>query len=165
MERESQFVLPPLVAGVADVMRLKRELEALQEYLHQAALRHTPEAELKLPKTSRVLDELIKANNLNLLSREQYENTMATLTDIEMTAPRVHMAFNTDPSSAFATRIVEWLRANIHPGVLVQIGLQPTLAAGCVVRTTNKQLDLSLKQHFKDARPLLIQKLEQGVVQ
>lgn len=163
MAREANaFVLPPLVVGHADIMRLKRELESLYEYLHQAALRHTPEAELKMPKTSRVLDELIKANKLDLLKREDYELTMAQLDIIEQKAPRIHVSFSSDPSSAFIVKIVEWLRANIHPGVLVQVGLQPTLAAGCVVRTTNKQFDLSLKKHFEKARPMLVQKLQEG---
>jgi F0F1-type ATP synthase delta subunit len=163
MEREAgAFVLPPLVVGIADIMRLKRELDALYEYLHQSALRHTAETELKLPKTSRVLDELIKANKLDLLKREQYELVMAQLDAIEQRAPQIHLSFSSDPSSAFIVRIVEWLRQNIHPGVLVQIGLQPTLAAGCVVRTTNKQFDLSLKHHFETARPMLIQKLQEG---
>jgi F0F1-type ATP synthase delta subunit len=159
----SSFVLPPLVIGVADIMRLKRELDALSEYLHQAALRHTPESELKLPKTSRVLDELIKANKLDLLKREQYELTMAQLETIEQKAPQIHLSFSSDPSSAFIVRVVEWLRQNIHPGLLVQVGLQPTLAAGCIVRTTNKQFDLSLKHHFETARPSLIQKIQEGV--
>lgn len=159
----TSFILPPLVVGVADIMRLKRELDALSEYLHQAALRHTSEAELKLPKTSRVLDELIKANKLDLLNREQYERTMAALETIEQKAPQIHLSFSSDPSAAFIVRVVEWLRQNIHPGILVQIGLQPTLAAGCIVRTTNKQFDLSLKQHFAAARPTLIQKVQEGM--
>ena len=164
MEREvSSFVLPPLVVGLADIMRLKRELDGLYEYLHQAALRHTPETELKMPKTSRVLDELIKANKLDLLKREQYEQTLAELNAIEQKAPQIHLSFSADPSPAFTVRIVEWLRLNVHPGIMVQVGLQPTLAAGCVVRTTNKQFDLSIKHHFEASRPLLIQKIQEGM--
>ncbi len=157
------FVLPPLVLGVSDIMRLRRELETLSEYLHQAALRQTPAAELKLPKTSRVLDELIRVNKIDLLHREQFEFIMAELEAIETKAPQIHLSFSTDPSAAFMARIVEWLRLNVHPGILVQVGLQPTLAAGCVVRTTNKQFDLSLKSHFAAARPLLIQKLQESL--
>lgn len=159
----STFVLPPLVVGVADIMRLKRELDGLYEFLHQSALRHASAAEVKLPKTSRILDELIKANKLDLLQREQYEFVMAELNIIEAKAPQIHLSFSTDPSAAFMSRIVEWLRLNVHPGVLVQVGLQPTLAAGCIVRTTNKQFDLSLKHNFEKARPLLIQKIQEGI--
>jgi F0F1-type ATP synthase delta subunit len=39
--------------------------------------------------------------------------------------------------------------------VLVQIGLQPNLGAGCVVRTTNKYFDMSLRTKFFDSRDKL----------
>jgi F0F1-type ATP synthase delta subunit len=52
---------------------------------------------------------------------------------------------------------VTWLRANIHPQALVQVGLQPNIAAGCVVRTANKQFDLSLRQSFAKHKDLLIE--------
>jgi hypothetical protein len=37
--------------------------------------------------------------------------------------------------------------------------LQPTLGAGCVVRTTNRQFDFSLRQDFARKRDLLLEKL------
>ncbi|CAN5406310.1 hypothetical protein BH09PAT4_BH09PAT4_01260 [soil metagenome] len=159
----SSFVLPPSVAGVADIMRLKRELDSLYEYLHQSALRQVPATQVNLPKTSHVLDELIRANKLDLLHREQYEFVMAELNIIETKAPQIHLSFSTDPSAAFMSRIVGWLRQNVHPSVLVQVGLQPALAAGVIVRTPNKQFDLSLKQNFEKARPLLMQKIQEGL--
>lgn len=162
-EQQSGLVLPPLVVGIADIMRLRRELDALYEYLHQAALREIPADRLKLPKTSRILDELALANKINLLDRDQFERVAIELERIQETAPQIHISFSTDPSSAFVGRIVDWLRQNVHPGLLVQVGLQPTLAAGCLVRTTNKQFDLSLKQHFKAARPMLVKKLQEGL--
>lgn len=158
-----QFTLPPEVTGVADIMRLRRELETLGEYLHQAALRHTPENTVHLPKTSRILNEVIEANKLDILHREQYEQTMAFVAAIEERAPRIHLAFSTDPSASFMVQIVQWFRANVHPDILLQVGLQPNLAAGCVVRTTNKQFDMSLRRHFEKTRAVLIQKLEEGV--
>lgn len=163
MERETTFTLPPLVVSISDLMRLKRELAALYEFLHQAALRHSDPAAIKLPKTSRMLDDLARTNNIDLLKRDQYEATVTQLDNFLEHAPRIHLAFSTDPSAAFVTRIVEWLRTNVHPGLVVQVGIQPTLAAGCVVRTTNKHFDLSLKHHFRDAKPKLIEKINQGV--
>jgi F0F1-type ATP synthase delta subunit len=160
-EQQPGLVLPPLVVGVADIMRLRRELDALHEYLHQAALRQVSADQLKLPKTSRGLDELALANKINLLNRDEFDRVAVELERIQETAPQVHISFSTDPSSAFVGKIVDWFRQNVHPGLLVQVGIQPTLAAGCLVRTTNKQFDLSLKQHFKAARPTLVQKLHE----
>jgi F0F1-type ATP synthase delta subunit len=155
-----QFHLPNVVVGAADLMRLRRELDALYDYLHQAVLRHVPADQIKMPKTSRTLDEVVKLNKIDLLDRGQYDQLISVLDEIEHKAPRVHVAFSADPSAAFAGQIVDWFRANIHPAVLVQIGLQPTIGAGCVLRTPNKQFDFSIKEHLKKMRPQLIAGLE-----
>jgi len=69
------------------------------------------------------------------------------------------MSFNADPSPLFSQRLVTWLRQEIHPQVLVQTGLQPSLGAGCTLRTTNQFFDFSLREHFKQNRQLLVQKI------
>jgi len=38
--------------------------------------------------------------------------------------------------------------------------LQPTIAAGCIVRTPNKVFDFSLRERFADAEGLLLQALD-----
>jgi hypothetical protein len=43
---------------------------------------------------------------------------------------------------------------------LITIGLQPNIGAGCVVRTTNKYFDLSIKQDFLSKRNLLLEALK-----
>jgi F0F1-type ATP synthase delta subunit len=75
-------------------------------------------------------------------------------------APRVHVSFASDPSAAFTAKIVQWFRDSVHRAILVQVGLQPTIAAGCVVRTTNKSFDFSLRHHFDEQRELLLEALE-----
>ncbi len=164
MDHNNQFRLPNLLVGASDILRLKRELDALYDYLHQAVLRHTPADQVKMPKTSRTLDELARLNNIDLLQRSQYEQLLATLEEVYHKAPRMHIAFATDPSAAFTGRIVDWLRANISPVVLVQIGLQPTLGAGCIVRTTNEQFDFSIREHMRKMRPKLIEQLDRELV-
>jgi hypothetical protein len=57
-------------------------------------------------------------------------------------------------------KLVGWFRANVHPHVLVQVGLQPNIAAGCVVRTTNKVFDLSLRNHFAQNQQVLIESMK-----
>jgi hypothetical protein len=162
MAHKAQLELPEILIGQPDIVRLKRELEALRDYLHQAALRKLSKTDLKLPRTSRLLDEIAKLNGLDILQRTDYDWLLTVLTDLQEHGSQVHVAFPTDPSAAFVAKIVAWLRANVHPQLLVQVGLEPNLAAGCVVRTRNRQFDLSLKEHFATARPLLIKKLEAG---
>jgi hypothetical protein len=153
------LLLPNIAVGRTDVVRLQRELEALGDYLHQEALRKTEPAQIKLPKTSRVLDEFITLNGVDPLYRDQHEQALKGLQDIITQAPRLHISFSTEPSSAFLAKLVGWLRENIDPAVLVQVGLQPSIAAGCIVRTKNRQFDLSLGQSFKKNRELLLNQL------
>jgi F0F1-type ATP synthase delta subunit len=148
-----------LVFGIVEVRRLKRELEALEEYMAQAAMRE-PGKQIALPRVSRLLDALATDNRMNLLQPKDRKHMATFLAHVERSAPTIHMSFATDPSSAFTAKIVTWLRASIAPDVLLEVGLQPTIAAGCIVRTTNKIFDLSLRQHFADAESVLLEALE-----
>lgn len=150
--------LPTLVFGGVEVRRLQLELDELDAYMQQAAIRQTKtkaSAPL-LPRVSRLLDALAAENQRNLLKQEDRTQLQAFLAVLLQHAPTIHMSFASDPSSAFTAKIVAWLRANVHPFALLQIGLQPSIAAGCIVRTNNKVFDLSLRQHFADQKQMLI---------
>ena len=151
--------LPVLVFGVVEVRRLKREVETLDEYMHQSAIRE-PGKQVLLPRVSRLLDALAGDNGRNLLLEEDRLEMEQFLASTEQSAPTIHISFASDPSSAFVAKLVTWLRTNIHPAVLLQIGLQPTIAAGCVVRTPNKNFDLSLRHNLTDQRAKLIEALD-----
>lgn len=154
------FTLPTQVFGVVEVRRLSRELESLDEFMRQAAIREGGSKQASLPKISRLLDAAASDNHLNLLQREDREQLAEGLKTTLADAPVVHLSFASDPSAAFLEKIVTWLRGNIHPLVLVRLGLQPSIAAGCVLRTANKSFDFSLRHRFADQRALLLSSLE-----
>jgi len=160
---QKPMMLPTLVFGLPEVHRLQRELEALEQYLAQAALRNKDSAPV-LPHTSRLLEALATENRLNLLQPETRIQLRAFLKLVVDSAPMVHISFAADPSSAFTAKVVAWLRSNIHPLALLQLGLQPNIAAGCIVRTTNKTFDFSLRERLKTQEESLAAAL-QGVVQ
>ena len=151
--------LPIQVASPTDVGRLLRELEAIDESLRQLGLRAAG-SEVKLPKTSQLMDKVVELNKLNLLQANDRALLQRSLQVIKKRAPVLHMSFSTDPSVLFMEKLVTWLRQEIHPLVLLTIGLQPNIGAGCVVRTTNRQFDFSLRQNFADKRELLMGKLQ-----
>lgn len=157
----SSHMLPVLIFGIVEVRRLKREIEALNEYMRQGRLRE-PGKQAALPRVSRLLDALATDNNRNLLQDDDRQELYDFLGSVERDAPCVNISFASDPSSAFTAKIVTWLRTNIHPAVLLQTGLQPTIAAGCVVRTPNHVFDFSLREHFAKQNALLMQALEAG---
>lgn len=152
------FSLPVSVAGPTDVGRLIRELELIDGALLQLGIR-TGGTDVKMPKTSRLMDQIIEANKLNLLKQPDRTALAEFLTAVKQHAPVLHMSFSADPSPGFIEKLMIWLRKEIHPSVLLNVGLQPNIGAGCIVRTTNKQFDFSLRQDFRQKRDLLLSQL------
>lgn len=150
--------LPLSAISPADIGRLSRELETINNALLEMSVRKSGEA-VKMPQTSRLMDQLIELNTLNLLHQGDRLLLNQFLQAIKHRAPVMHMSFSADPSTTFLEKLITWLRREIHPQVLLNIGLQPTIGAGCVVRTTNHQFDFSLRQDFAKNRTLLIGKL------
>jgi len=148
------MVLPVQVSTPVDVGRLLRETQEVNETLLQLQLRQAGK-QPALPKISSGLDQLVQLNKLNLLQeadRKQLETFLKTLKD---SAPVVHVSFSADPSVSFMEKLVAWLRREIDPLIIVTVGLQPAIGVGCVVRTTNKQYNFSLRENFKKKRDLL----------
>lgn len=151
--------LPTIIFGPIEVRRLQRELEVLEDFLQQAAIRQ-PGKQLQLPRTSRILETLAGNNNLNLLIEAERATLKQFLQEVLAAAPVIHLSFASDPSATFTAKVVAWFRTKIHPYALVQLGLQPAIAAGCVMRTSNKVFDFSLRNRFHGKREILLAGLE-----
>lgn len=154
--------IPVSLVDVVDVKQARREIKALEEFMAQSAIREAGK-QPKLPRTSRTLEELARMNGLNLLIAEQRQIVASFLNQLISQAPVVHMSFATDPSAAFLAKIVTWFRQEVHPYTLIQVGLQPSIAAGCIVRTPNRYIDLSLRKHFTEKRQVLMASLDKLV--
>ncbi len=152
------MVLPITVVSLIDLGRLQRELAAVEVFLEQATARAAGQS-LSLPRLTHNLDATAQANKLNLLVDADRQKLATFLAKVRDKAPVMHISFASDPSAAFLQKIVSWFRTTIHPLVILQVGLQPTIAAGCVLRTSNKYFDLSLRRHFAANRKLLVEKI------
>lgn len=152
--------LPLLAISPGDINRLDRELAAIDGALLELSVRKEGQHAAKLPKTTQLMDQLAELNKLNLLHKTDRALLSQFLVAVRRQAPVVHMSFSANPSTTFLEKLVTWLRREIHPQILLTIGLQPTLGAGCIVRTTNRQFDFSLRQDFAEKRDLLIEKLQ-----
>ena len=146
------------ITSPAEVGRLIRELELIGDTLLQLGLRKGGEA-IRLPKTSYLMDQLVTLNGSNLLQMDDRLHLQQFLKLVKQRAPQLHMSFGVDPSPRFLEQLMLWLRKEIHPQILVDIGLQPTIGAGCIVRTANRQFDFSLRQDFIKPRDVLVAKL------
>lgn len=150
--------LPMFVVGPADISRLIRELEIINSTLLDQKLRKS-DGGTNILKTSQLLGQTAEINTLDLQHAEDREQLAQFLQKIKTQAPVLHMSFSADPSSKFLSKLMAWLRAEIHPYALLTIGLQPTIGAGCILRTTNKYFDFSLREDFTKKRLMLLDQL------
>lgn len=148
-ETKTTLQLPLSVVSSVDVGRLLREVEAIDDFLKQSAIRE-PGTPVKMPRTSRLFDEIVEVNQLNVLHEDDRNRLKDFLSEVKKHAPQLHMSFSADPAPLFTQKLIQWMRGNLHPQVLLQVGLQPNIGAGCVVRTTNKYFDFSLRSRFSE---------------
>lgn len=151
-----ELKLPSSVVSTSDITRLLRELNSLEDFFVGAAVRKTG-VPMQLPKMTASLNQLASANNLNLLNAPHRQQLISRLKDIQSKAPQLHISFAVEPSPKILERILVWFRDNIHPQCLLQVGLQPTIAVGCVVRTPNKVFDMSMRTYLKQQEQYLVE--------
>lgn len=149
-----EFKLPLGIVSPSDVARLLRELDNLDEFFIGANARKGGEP-IQPPRLTRLLDQAAVENKLNLLEASHRKALTEQFNKLQKSAPALHISFATEPPGKILERILIWLRENIHPHTLLQVGLQPSIAAGCVLRTPNKVFDMSLRQHLENQRDYL----------
>ncbi len=148
------FKLPMTVVGRSEIMRMQRELTKLDDFFITAAARKggTP---ISPPRITRVLDEIARDNKVNLLEAAQRKTLVAKLSEVLERAPNLHISFAAEPSPRALEKILVWFRRNIHPQTLLSIGLQPSIAAGCMLRTPNQLFDMSISARLKSQEDYL----------
>ncbi len=148
--------LPLQVTSQSDLGRMYRELLAIDEYMKQSALRTPGTLPSALPRISKALQVLSTSSEMNLLDSDNRQKLIDYISAIYHRPITIHMSFAAEPSPAFIQKLISWLRSSIHPQILLQVGLQPDIAAGCTVRTTNQYFDLSLRKDLARHREELV---------
>lgn len=156
-----ELVIPPNVIGQADVSRVMRELDSLNDFFIAAAARASGTS-VQPPRLSRSLDELARVNQLNLLEEKHRQTLVDHLNSLLKKAPLLHISFAVEPPPKALERILLWFRQNIHPQTLLTVGLQPTIAAGCVLRTPNRWFDMSMREYLRQQQPYLAELIEEA---
>ena len=146
--------LPLTVTGKPELRRLLRELTKIDDFFVNSAAEKNPST-VTQPRMTPLLNEIAAANQINLLEAAQRKNLINVLNDLLQGAPAINISFATEPSSKALEPILVWLRKNIHPQVLLQVGLQPSIAAGCVLRTPNKIFDMSINARLNNEKEYL----------
>ena len=150
--------LPAILASKQDLTHVHRELRVFSDLVMQSIMRH--DKPIKYPPISATLRALAVENQLDLRDETVCKDLLEKLENLKENAPTIHISFPSDPPPEVVQRIVAWLRTEVDPRVVVQIGLQPTIAAGIVMRTPNLFFDFSLRRHFYNNRHKLIEALK-----
>jgi hypothetical protein len=156
------YILPAAVVSRADMMRLLRELESVDNELEQQKARHQGSSgSYHLPTLSKPLSEFLESNKLDVGNDHARMDLKSQLRKLKDHAPVLHMTFSTEVDPESMQYLTAWVRRELHPQALISIGLQPSLVAGVYVRTPNHVHDLSVRAFMKDSRRIIVEALDQ----
>ena len=142
----SGLILPTAIATKADLVNVIRNLEAVLDTFVENSVRTDEGVDFASQATvSSNLALLVKENQLEV-SVETLKALQVWLNHLKDHAPMVRFTFANDPNPEFLASIVEWLRQNSGQFVLIRYGIQPSIAAGCLMYTPRKRYDFSLRK-------------------
>jgi hypothetical protein len=149
--------LPPVVADKQAVLTLLKELELFDEASRQAHLR----SGVKIPTPAEHILLFAELNDLDLRKTTDRATALEGLDSLLHEAPTVHVSFAADPPREVLEKMVDWLRRESGRTVLLTVGLQPTLAGGCTVKTPTRLFDFSFRQRLDDGKKILAELIAQ----
>lgn len=150
---------PPLtIITRLDTLRALRELEDFENGMSESKVRGH-----HLPSLTPLLNDIAEENSIDPHKKEARILIRHMLEDLRTKSPVVHISFAVEPDSKVMTIIARWFRDEIAPNIVLSVGIQPSIGVGCVVRTTNKYFDFSLRKHLMANSDLFKKQLE-GIV-
>lgn len=151
--------MPGQVKTPTDVVKLIAEITKLDDQLTQDEIKKI-KPDLKVKDISSLLHELLAAFKLDILKAGDRKRCLDYLKAVEAKAPTLHFSFASESSQELTTKIVSWLRSEVHPLSLITVGLAPGIGGGCYLRTTNKVFDFSIRTKLENSRQQLSDKIK-----
>ena len=155
----SETQIPTSIVTMQDIGRLQRELSAINDFFAASANRQAGQ-QASLPKTTADLENLSRKYGCNLLQQADRTRLGQELVRIRVQAVAIDISFAAIPSKPFLQKILAWFRANIDPNIVINVGHQPSIASGCIVRTAQNTYDLSFGRKLAQAKPTLVELLK-----
>lgn len=156
----ADLTLPPSVVTRIDVSHLVNELEKVDNDLTTAAVRAekggpaVPESVL-----SQQMTDFLAQNELKIDDGKVRSDLIKELRLLKDKVPVIHMTFAVTADPETLQQLALWIRTNVDPRAVIEVGLQPSLVAGVYLRTPNHVHDLSLRQMLKTGRGKLAEEL------
>lgn len=161
----SGLVLPSVLVTRADLARLTREVEDLDNELEAQKARRRADGEEEggyhLPNVSQGLNDFAELNKIDLADDSARMLLRRQLKTIKDKAPVIHMTFAVEADVPSLRQLAEYIRKEFHPQALLQTGLQPSLVAGAYMRTPNRAYDFSIRAKLAEHRGVIAQDIDQ----
>lgn len=155
-----ELKLPNSVGGKRDLILATREIEQTITDRLQDDVRERFGAKRVGTKAGQMmLGEILSANKLKD-DTATLKKILQQLEGFKQHAPQVRIAFSQEPDQDFYKKIVGWFRREIHPSVLVQVGIQPTIGGGFILQTAARRYDMSLKTKILNSTPKFLEVLK-----
>ena len=154
-----EYVLPVSLTGHSDLSRLGRAVEVLESNLQAQRVR-SADAPVQLQAIGQAQNDFIEQNTLDVADADTLAALKAALRKIKDHAPVMDMTFANEVDPYLLQKLVLWLRTEIHPHALLDVGLQPSLVGGVYLRTPNKVHDFSVKALLKNKRDIIFEELQ-----
>ncbi len=149
----AEFVLPIAVVSKADISRLVREFEAVDNALTTASVRKKAGAQpVATPAMSPQLAAFLEENSLDLENSNARSNYVKQLRLLKEKVNVMNMTFAVVADPESLQKLTAWVRESVHPQTVIEPHLQPALVAGVYLRTPNHVFDLSVRNALKSKR-------------
>ncbi|HEX5456541.1 MAG TPA: F0F1 ATP synthase subunit delta [Candidatus Saccharimonadales bacterium] len=86
------------------------------------------------------------------LDRKSLDELIAALENMEDTAPKATITLAAPPAAGLKKMLVNWLREEIAPDILVTFDFNSTLLGGMVLRCGSRMFDWSFRRQILDSR-------------
>lgn len=146
--------LPSAIATKADLVNVLRNLEeVLDTYVENSVRSQEGVDFISRSDVSSNLAALVQVNQLKV-EVATLKALHTWLIQLKDHAPMVRFTFASDPTPEFLGQVVGWLRQSSGQFVLIRYGIQPTIAAGCLIYTPARRYDFSLRSKILKSGPI-----------
>lgn len=161
MSDAGAYSLPSSIVTKVDVSRLVSELERIDGELTTSAARAKVGGEQAAsPTVTASVADFLQLNQLSLDDSRARTELIQGLRRFKDHVPMLHMTFAAEADGESLEKIIAWVRQEISPDAVIEVGIQPDLIAGVYVRTPNHIHDLSARSLLKNGHELLVKELE-----
>ena len=152
-----ELKLPNSIGGKRDLILAMRQVESiLNDRLQDEVRERYGAKKVGTNVGEKMLGEILETNKLKD-DTQTLKKILQQMEGFKQHAPQVRVAVSQEPDQDLYKRLVAWFRKEIHPGILVQIGVQPTIGGGFILTTPMRRYDFSLKTRILSSTPKFIE--------